>query len=259
MAIRFKHQVGAGIIGAFATGHANAQNRRRKYALDMMQQEREHQMRMQERIAPYKYRAALGGGRGGGRGGVEPAGMWIDPAADTTLTEDEKIKLRVKQNAQRRAAARAMRMGRAPTATDALPWFKSQAAIDAEKQADAAFIKREQEIEDERRAQAGREKLATMGQEADAAAERLAGQQALAKERMKAIEADIGNGRYSPDDAKLLRAKQRDIQQTLLSGRFTDEDQRQEELDRLRAERDEIIDRKLPEETVGDKYGKGVH
>lgn len=250
MAIRFKHDVGAGIIGAYAAGQAEARRRREKYSLALYQQEREHQLRMQERLGGLQYRAALGGGRGGDGA---TAGAWVDPADNPFLTEEERIKLRVKQRAQRRAAARG-----AGAPTDALPYWRSGEEIKAQRDREAEDRKRQQEIEDREDQQEAIAARAKAGQEATAAAARLRDQIAFAQDEEKTIEQDIANNRYSKEDAAELRKKQREIRNTLSSKRFSDEAQREAELAKLRAERDDIFARRLPEETLADKIAKGV-
>ena len=181
MAIRFKHQVGAGIIGAYASGVAKSQQRRQKYALDLLQQDRQHQMGMEERLAPAKYRAALGGMGAGGGGAGALGGEWADPMAGA-LTPQAKVQM----NAQRRANARARRMGRAIPHPEAEPQFTPGWKIAEQKKSDAAFIKRDQDIEDRlagqafkqdqaREAQAGRERLEGIRREFDVDEDIMAG------------------------------------------------------------------------------------
>lgn len=136
MGIRFVHQAGAGMIGAFAAGQAASKRRGQKYALDRMQQQQQHQNRMQERLAGSKYRGALGGGRRGGGMAGGMGGRWVDPVAASASPN-----VNVQRNAQYRAAARAGRLGQAPRQTDLLPQFQSQAEV--EQQELAAEQKRE--------------------------------------------------------------------------------------------------------------------
>jgi len=76
MAIRFKHQAGAGLIGAYASGQASAKRRGQKYATAKIMQNQRHEERMQELFG----RNARRGGRGaGGQQLAKPLGEWREP------------------------------------------------------------------------------------------------------------------------------------------------------------------------------------
>uniref|UniRef100_A0A6M3KGH4 Uncharacterized protein n=1 Tax=viral metagenome TaxID=1070528 RepID=A0A6M3KGH4_9ZZZZ len=100
--------------------------------------------------------------------------------------------------------------------------------------------------------QAAATRLEKYKQEGRAGAARLAGQVDLAEDESKTIEADIAKGRYTKDDADALRKVQLEIRHTQLSGRFTDEDQRDAELETLYQKRDDIFERRSPERTRED-------
>jgi len=179
MAIRFKHDVGAGIIGAFAAGQAKSQQRRQKYALDLIQQERQHQMRMEEQLTPLKYRAGLAGMGGGlpalggiggglgGRGGAigAPAGEWSDPGAAITDPAE-----RAAFNAKRRDNERRRRLGKPIRNPEVEPvWIPSPTEKDKDRDWRAGQAKA---------AQDARDKIAKMG---DTRAKRQAVEKGLSK------------------------------------------------------------------------------
>ncbi len=171
MAIRILHQPSGAAVGAaaYATGQGKARQRKQKYAMDLMRDER----RIQARQEGFKYRAAaLGGGAGRQRMGQQrlgqqAAGTWKDPLTaavgkarevgqqiDTTPDVDSlagvKQLLRpmrkaasssaVQIKAQRRANDRARRMGKPDPYPEAEPQFEA-----AETKEEA---RRREELED---------------------------------------------------------------------------------------------------------------
>ena len=324
MPIRFEYPVTAGIGGAYAAGLQQGKQRRQKYLLDLYQQEREHQFRMQERMAGRVRGAGVGGGgvaplggagapggwvapvapppfdaagkrkwntqrranararhlgrpipfpdieptfhaapsaevAGGGEappggvavpggappGGVAVPGGWmVDPAKHPLLTKEEKTELLIKQRAQIKDRARQIRLGREPTATDALPVFQ---LAPSEKEVERGW--KDLNRED---VQAHALELETSRQQGRAGAARLAGQVELAQDMSKTIEQDIAKNLYSPDDARELRKINHEIRMTLASGRFTDEADRDAALEPLYQKRDALTANRLPERTRED-------
>lgn len=133
MAIRFKHDVAAGMIGSYAAGQAAGQKRKQKYGMDLLEQNQRHQQRLDE----LAFRDGLGGlgrssGRAGSRSGVGGAmgGVWEDPLAGGASVEQ-----RVRQRAQQRAAGRKYRLGIGYQG-DLLPKFVSENELEARKEAE---------------------------------------------------------------------------------------------------------------------------
>lgn len=149
MAIRVLHQPAGSAVGAAAymAGLGAGAERRRKYAMDMWQDERRLQARREDLEMGYKYRSALGGRRGlprmagggavalAGGGAVMPANaqreglLYLDEQDPSLLTPGQQVTLRreqralaqsgpgspgqrVQNRAQDDANARAMRQGR---------------------------------------------------------------------------------------------------------------------------------------------------
>ncbi len=131
MAIRVSHQPSGAAVGmaAYATGRGRARQRQQKNALDMWQEERREQRR-----SGNIYRNAIGGRRARQVGQQQQQGTWTDPLAlavagaeDATASGTDAFgrpvpgmidqskssrKKAVQIKAQRKANARALRMGK---------------------------------------------------------------------------------------------------------------------------------------------------
>lgn len=159
MAIRVLHQPAGSAVGAAAymAGLGAGAERRRKYAMDMWQDERRLQARREDLEMGYKYRSALGGRMGlprlagggavalAGGGGAMPAQqvqrdglLYLDEQDPSLLTPGQQVTLRREQRAlaisgpgspqervqnrsQDDANARAMRLGRPLPFPDRIP------------------------------------------------------------------------------------------------------------------------------------------
>lgn len=143
MAIRFKYDVGAGIIGAFAAGQAANRRRRQKYGYDILLQQQQHRNRMAEMFARQQAFGAIGGARRARAGAAVGQGRFIDPldeALEARPQNNEAARrgLRVQQRAQARAAARSARLGRDFKGGDLLPRFQTPEEVAAEQAEQAA-------------------------------------------------------------------------------------------------------------------------
>ncbi len=203
MAIRFEHQAGAGLIGAFAAGQAARSRRGQKYAMDMMMQNRRHQQVMQQRMAGAYGRYGLGRGRRGG-GGAGGGGRLIDPlAADSPLALSDPVQ----HKAALQARGRKSRLGE-PIPGQWQPQFTPQWKLDQEE-ADLEF-EREQGVADLKRKRGLEGEAAERTREA-----RTAG---TAQDRKS-----IAEERYSPEDTKLIEESHRTIQSILQAKNINEE------------------------------------
>jgi hypothetical protein len=268
MAIRLKYQIGAGIPAAYAAGQSAARRRSQKYVLDMWAQERRRQQAMQGRVA----RA--------GSPRAEPGGRWDDPIGEKIrLSEKAGVdpgviargvtQDRIQQNAQRRAAMRRARLGKAQGATDLLPQFTPQAQIDQEQEELEweRKVKHDQEMERMRQGATGRE-LDIRAKEAQKAREfgveqqdRMLGHGQFlegADELIAADEEMIEEGQFSDADAKALRGFHHKMRQTTTSGHIWDEAQRRGILEKFNRDRERILRRARPVPTRQERLRKAI-
>lgn len=128
MAIRFRHEAAAGLIGAYAAGEAESRRRAEKYSLAMLME----QLRYNQRLGVLGARQGALGARAGAV--PRPLGQWNDPLALGGGQDLSQVEL----NAARRARDRKARLGVPipsqwqPTYTS--PWEIEQQQKQAEQQ-----------------------------------------------------------------------------------------------------------------------------
>ncbi len=140
MAITFRHDVAAGMIGAYASGQAARQRRGQKYGMDMLGRQQAQRQRL--------------GAAGARRGAVAPMeGQWTDPlalAAPNAAGQPVPLEgqAAVTNRAAQKARARKYRLGE-PIQSAWQPKFTSQAEIDADLKRQEQGAARQQDLGDE--------------------------------------------------------------------------------------------------------------
>ena len=210
MAITFRHDAAAGLIGSFAAGQAEGRRRNQKYNMALLLQDRRNRQRL----------GALGGRRGAL---APPEGQFApDPLADDPDLDPHQRRILA---AKRRARARKGRLGKDIPFDIRGGGFIPQDAIDRQRDVDDATLANDRRVEaatvaDERRAAAA-EQTRTSGvrKESRAATGALFDDPIFSKEQQddannlnREIGLLQGSDRMSPQDAAATEAKRAELQ-----------------------------------------------
>ncbi len=219
MAIRFVYPT-SGMVGAYGAGQSAARNRQQKYALDMLNQERQRRYRMEEMLA----QDYLIGRR------QQQMRDWH--------VEDMQLERKWQE-----ADIQRQRDWRVADLQQAHDW-----------QVEDAQQQRDWHVEDMGAQQEAMNRRDERLRDWNREENRIAESGRMFGATVKRDEEDIASGAYSKADADALRKVNQEIANTRSSNRFSDEAERQKQLDILAEKRDKIYERRLPPPTPEQQF-----